>query len=618
MLGTIQIEQLFTDYLLSSIRRGALLITGEWGSGKTHLALTRLRSIAETHDFRTAYLSIADIDTQDRFEKELLLASWKLLNNRVAKGAMNVVGGAINSTLSPFGVSFTALVKDLVTIEDAISDKTVIFIDDLERSSADTRKRVLYRLARLSETKGTKIVILADEKQIRPDEDKDYALIKEKTIGRTLEFQPSYEDVAQTAVGLTHPSAPRSTEKELPIERYLNDVELARIVTGVLSRGSCRNLRTAIAATIDACELVGAISSSENSLNKTLITALVHSTIAYVIELRSDKKNSAALRKYASTNTEIPWIHFVSNGDPLKDYLVSFEDRYIEGTGIHFLRSSALLDFVERGTCDIKSLLEDILNLVPVEATLPAYRRLGKYQSMPREEFDLVSIEAVTEIRELKIRSIQSMLESAQTLFYFSERSLIPLKSVDLKVIYIDALEALAKEYLSGAEDVSLSYEPGLLWGQPHRELQVVVEHVQDIANRLESERFTRLKRVELGKLSENPSSIVACLVSVESPVAMRAGLNADDADQIADILNSHIAADNIPHYAFYNVEKAISHRYSPRGFGRNFNAELPFLEHLDERLKDLPIRIENKLLVDAMTSLQNTLHAAIEVFRSA
>lgn len=618
MLDASQVELRFKDYLQSHVRRGAILISGAWGSGKTHLALTRLQPIAESEDFRTAYLSVADIETQDAFERGLLFASWKLLNSKAARGILGAAGGAIDSLLNSFGISVRTFIKDVIAIENAISDKTVIFIDDLERSPAEIRKRILYRLARLSETKGAKIVILADEQQIKSETDNDYARIKEKAISLTLEFQPSYKDLAQVAVNIVYDASSKNlaTTQKWAVEKQLNQSELTEILTELLSRGSCRNLRTAIAAAIDACELVNQVSAIEPKLEKNLITAVARSTIAYAIELRDNKENSAGLRKYASSAKEIPWIHFISNGDPLKEYLVSFESKYVAKTTTHFLRSSAILDFIEKGGCDIEILRMDVLNLVPNETTAPTHKRLEKYQSLPKDEFDLLTIRAVTEIRELKIRSIHSVLESAQILFYFSERSLIPLQSVDLRVIYIDALEMLSREYLAGADDISLAFEPAMLWGQPQRDLQMVIEYAQEVTTRLDGERFERLKKMEIDKLLDDPSSIVTALISVESPLAMRAGLREKDADQIADILEKYIAANHIPHFALYKVEKAISHRYSPRGFGRNFKEELPFLERLNERLEKLPNQHENKLLIDATTLLQRSTHAAIGIFR--
>lgn len=609
MLTASDVSSIFSHYLASNARKGALLISGDWGTGKTFLALNQLKPIAEDQEFSCIYLSISDIQKPEDFERKLFLASYKLLSNKTPNRIANIAIGAASSWLSRYGLS----VADVVSADSALSDKTVIFIDDVERADSNLRKRVLHRLAELSETKNSKIVLLADEKKIAGNAD-DYALIKEKTVCRTIEFRPTYEELSKTAVDIAFTSPPKLAKaaEQWAIERKISKEEIVSILLDALKQGECRNLRTAISATVDVFELVDQIETSRTSLGDTILASLIHSTLSLVIEIRHNKENAAALRKYAAMETSLPWVHLMASADPSKEYLLSFERRYIDSSKFHFLRSSALLDYLESGACDVQRILADILNLTPDETSAPAYRRLGKYRSIATREFALLTTQAIAELKDLKVRSLHALTESAQTLFYLSEKNLFPLKPIELRLLFTETIDKLTEEYLDGAEDISPEFDPALLWNQTDGELKIVIQAAQAAATKLENVRFTRFKISELKKLEFDPSSFVASLISTDSQIAHRACLTADDAKLITEILGKVIQQDGVPHYAFYQVGKAVSNRYSDNGFGKAFREESSFLELLAQLISKLSFPTSDQLLSDSIHSLLDTISKSL------
>jgi len=614
MPNAAEIEVHVSTFLASNARKGALLISGEWGSGKTHLALTRILPLARTSGFKTIYLTIADIETQDAFDRKLFLASYRLFESKTKSRFADATLGFTSNWFSSKGIA----IKDLIDTDSALTDKTLLVVDDLERAEPQLRKRVLYKIANLVETRGARVLVLADENKIASDV--DYPRIKEKAISRTVLFEPAFPELAATATQVVYAACPNTSDsvKKWRVQDHLQIQEFTELLTSVLTRGNCRNLRTAIAVTTDACELLERVNVPKSENAAAQVKTIVHSTLAVAIELKENKNNSVALRKYASSSTELPWIHFMPSGDPLKDYLTTFEKKYVDSLDFAFLRSPSLLDYLEHGGCNFDLLTNDIVALNPNEESAFAYTRLGKYQSLKKDAFAGLLQEALDELRGSKLRSFHSLAVSAQTLFFLSSRKLLKLQHVELRLIYLEAIDKLGSEYVNGSENISFNFDNALIWHQPEGELKIVLERIQSKVNELDEIRLARAKTAEIDKLSTDVNSFVSFLVSVDSRFATRACLTSADAIQIAGILQVIATNDDIPHKTFYQVERGIAYRYGRQGFGRTFHEELVFLEELGSRLSNIQVDTDNNLLSDAMISLQTTIGNGLETLRLA
>jgi len=193
MPNSVEIEKIFGDFLESSLRRGALLICGEWGSGKTHLVTKKLRPLAERKGFKTAYISVADIDSLESFETSLFLASFHWMEKKRIKPLAEAVMHLGRHWSNKFGLP----PESIIAAGNEFSNKTIVFVDDLERAGPELRKRILYRIASLRELKSARAVILADETKITQKVDEEYNTIKEKVVARTVEYLPTYQENCQ-------------------------------------------------------------------------------------------------------------------------------------------------------------------------------------------------------------------------------------------------------------------------------------------------------------------------------------------------------------------------------------------------------------------------------------
>lgn len=611
MLDAGEIEALFKNYLASRIRKGAFLVSGDWGTGKTQLALTRLKPAAEELQFRTAYLSVAEIDSLESFETNLLLSSHHWLQ----KKWVSPLVGALRHWGNKAGIS----IPELVAFYNELSKSSLFIVDDLERTTPELREKILYRLATLQETKNIKTLLLADEGKIKR-QDANYNTVQEKTISRTVEFQPTHDDLAKIAAKVVYAEAPisQSRTKLWAISKVLTESDLAELLGTVLHRANCRNLRAAIAATADACELYEQLIDSGISFDIGFSKAIAYSTFAYSIELRIDKGRSDNLRKFSDPGTQVDWSRYLNSGDQSKDYLTEFESKFLHGVKGDFIRSLAIINFLEKGSCDIQALSIDIVSSRPTEQGAPAYKKLIRYRSLTQSEFDLLKIEAIKELENLKIRSFHQIGESAQILFYLAERRLLAQSPVQLRICYVEVLERLAVQFLRGATDISPTYEAGLMWGSSFGELKVVLDHLQEVSARLASELFNRAKKEEIGKLSADPDAFVESLIGVDSQIARSACLNKGDADQIGVILGQTIERNENAHNVVYMLDRAIANRYSTRGLGLKFHQEIAFLEQLKTALQSLKKPSDESLLHDAIESLNISIARAIAALNPA
>lgn len=178
----------FLDYYLDEAPKGerAVLITGPWGSGKTHFAKTyfdaRVRRQADPLSRRHLYASLygvtsaADIADQVFAAAHPLLHAWPV---RMLAGAAQRAGNVVTKGQLFKPNDGSALRKTLLNL-----DGTVLIFDDLERAAMPV-DQVLGFINEYVEHHKVKCLILANETEI-DDDNHRYSRRREKVVGWTL------------------------------------------------------------------------------------------------------------------------------------------------------------------------------------------------------------------------------------------------------------------------------------------------------------------------------------------------------------------------------------------------------------------------------------------------
>ena len=197
---------------------GAIMLTGEWGCGKTYLLKNELTEIMkDTHIF--IHLSLFGIESIEDIHKEVKKKwmyamadskhSLKISDNmkNVGKGLKNATESITDYLPETIGKITKGVLSinviDFVSIKSQIGDKKVILIfDDLERANLSVID-LLGCINEYCENMHINTIVVANEKKIKQSDDTReiaYNEIKEKIIQRTIHYIPNYSNIISSVI----------------------------------------------------------------------------------------------------------------------------------------------------------------------------------------------------------------------------------------------------------------------------------------------------------------------------------------------------------------------------------------------------------------------------------
>ena len=185
------------DYLTRETNN-ALLITGEWGVGKTYFFENTLNkkieevSIKENVKYKPIRVSLSGVISIDDIERRIVAELYPSLNKGLKWGK-----GIFKFLLS------TPKIKEYIPeipnsdVIDSETDNLVICFDDLERKSKTFPiDSLIGYINNLTENSNLKIIIIGNTDKIKESFDE----IKEKLIGREIEYKINIEEVFDTLI----------------------------------------------------------------------------------------------------------------------------------------------------------------------------------------------------------------------------------------------------------------------------------------------------------------------------------------------------------------------------------------------------------------------------------
>lgn len=197
---------------------GALMLTGEWGCGKTYLIDKILTpKLDEKNIFiRVSLFGIGSVDelrseikrnwlytlTEENAPLSGIADMIKKYSSKVKKYVSRGKDFLPEplKTIASGVLSLDAL--DFVKIESKIGNKRVVLVfDDLERANISTGD-LLGCINDYCENSHINTIVVANEEKIRSDEtDKiEYREIKEKIIQRTVRYMPDFPDIVTAVI----------------------------------------------------------------------------------------------------------------------------------------------------------------------------------------------------------------------------------------------------------------------------------------------------------------------------------------------------------------------------------------------------------------------------------
>lgn len=229
MINT-ELTQYITHYIEKDKTRTAIMLSGDWGIGKSHYIEHELiPAIQKDGSTRCVTVSLYGMKTVNEISKSIYLElRLKILQN---KGETVTTGKMVGKTVAKgitsfFGIDLSTSEDDMQQIYDSIDlSGKLIILEDIERSQIDILELLGY-INNLVEQDGVKVLLVINENEIikyepiekeasdkdntaelrathgnpkvrvYTEETKEYLVVKEKTVGDTLQFEGDF----QTAV----------------------------------------------------------------------------------------------------------------------------------------------------------------------------------------------------------------------------------------------------------------------------------------------------------------------------------------------------------------------------------------------------------------------------------
>jgi len=203
----MDVKEEIHDYIYRNELSGALLLTGQWGCGKSYLVKKIAEDMNDNKKAAIAVISLFGLDSVEAINKrvkeeyiEFMLGTFgkkarKLSRavTSVVKDGMNVasIASSGNPGLSAASHGLSAVLNydvfGLYNVQNTVGKdekqrQFILVFDDLERSNL-TKKDLLGAINEYVENKRIKTIIIADENKISGS---DYNEYKEKLISRTI------------------------------------------------------------------------------------------------------------------------------------------------------------------------------------------------------------------------------------------------------------------------------------------------------------------------------------------------------------------------------------------------------------------------------------------------
>ena len=392
VMKTNEMDQIIKDYLTAIDTDYAIMINGEWGSGKSYyikhgfdgLVKSILVPTKENEEqgrrwlvrkkacyYKPAYISLYGVSSVEDFEVRVFYGINSWANNGFIR-----VGGLLGAKIGEY-VGVSSGKKDAKAIT-YISKNRVLVFDDLERICDDKIpvKEVLGLINSYVEHSHFKVVVVCNENHYESDKTlydvkKDYRTYKEKSVRFTHTIKA---DISKMVVEF-------AKGRNEGYSKFL--CERKDYISSIYKKGNCSNLRT-LKYNLDIYEhIFDIIEKTIRTDNKQHVNAIANYmlllSMVYSIEYRRDN-DEVKLKSLAEINRQ--WSYQIDTLDSLsrqsgnnenqkkpqnekseEDKIIDYQrhvkkcyfaNSYIYGS------SMPLIEYLLTGYCDEDSMISNI------------------------------------------------------------------------------------------------------------------------------------------------------------------------------------------------------------------------------------------------------------------
>ena len=164
------------DYVKKPYTDYAVMINGEWGSGKTYFWNNKLRSRLESlkvngKNYKTIYMSLYGINSLEEISKKIFIETNPMINKTLKKFVDTREGNRIPEYVKT-GLDMANLFGSMSFNSDKVDfsklfsiDDKILCFDDLERANVDVID-ILGYINNFVEHDGIKTILICNEKEL--------------------------------------------------------------------------------------------------------------------------------------------------------------------------------------------------------------------------------------------------------------------------------------------------------------------------------------------------------------------------------------------------------------------------------------------------------------------
>jgi len=522
------------DYVRADYTDYAIMINGEWGSGKTYFWNNKIKNKIETmklngKQYTTIYMSLYGISNLEDISKKIFIETTQLMDKNLKK-FMN----SNNQTTIPeyaktgldmanfFGVTQNG---DKINYSDFFTtDDKVLCFDDLERANVDVID-ILGYINNFVEHDHIKTIIICNEKELatklknsnlemktfiatylldkegdlsktdKPmvekiqdkieyvfDKANDYERIKEKLIGETFEYAPEFNYIIN---GL--------------LLRYENNPDLIRflrentaIIINTFNKSGTRNLRILKHALNDFKKVFEMVSKTHPNTNNRILQTMLIFTIAVSFEIKAGRITKD---KFVNIKDNEEYKSILVSSRVFMDnrqfYIKEFDNNYYYNFKAEYRFFKFIEIYVRTRIFNMKIFKENmeiIINTVDTDK-LPAYKRLltEEYWKIAEDQFEEIIEEVLSDIKNGNIK----LIDIVKLFAYFSHfvrKGLIAYDMKTIKTLFFNGMNvaSLTSKYCDNVEEELA--EIGI--EETTTEMEEILNYFEEINNKLKDKMY--------------------------------------------------------------------------------------------------------------------------------
>lgn len=489
------------DYVRADYTDYAIMINGEWGSGKTYFWNNKIRNKIESlqlngKQYTTIYMSLYGISNLEDISKKIFIETTQLMDKNL-KRYMNINNQTTIPEYAKTGLdmaNFFGVTQNGDRIDYGkffSTDDKVLCFDDLERANVDVID-ILGYINNFVEHDHIKTIIICNEKELstklkssnlemktfiatylldkegdlaktdKPmvekirdkieyvfDKANDYERIKEKLIGETFEYAPEFTYIIN---GLL-----MRYEVNPDLIRFLR--ENAQLIISTFNKSGTRNLRILKHALNDFRKVFEMVNKYYPNTNQKVLKTMLIFTIAVSFEIKAGKITKD---KFVNIENNEEYKAILVSSRVLMDnrqfYIKEFDNNYYYNFKAEYRFFKFIEIYVRTRIFEMKVFKNDmevIINTIDTEK-LPGYKRLltEEYWKIADDQFEGVIDEIMEDVKYGRIQVID-IVKLFVYFCYFIEKDLIKYDMRTVKTTFINGMNvsALTSQYCDNVQE---------------------------------------------------------------------------------------------------------------------------------------------------------------------